>query len=45
MMTWVFVFAVAARALQSLSLVAVPVVVVQDVLLGWRDVFHEAKCA
>ena len=44
-MTWVFVVAVAARALQSLSLVAAPVVVVQEVLLGWRDVFSEAKCA
>jgi hypothetical protein len=45
MMTWVSVVAVAARALQSQSLMAVPVVVVQDVLLGWRDVFSEAKCA
>lgn len=44
-MAWVFVVAVAAGALQWLSLISAPVVVVQDVLLGWRHVRSEAQRA
>jgi hypothetical protein len=45
-MAWVFVVAVTKGALQWLSLMSVPVVVVvQDVLLGWRYVRSEAPRA